>query len=55
MLPELLEQVEKGLRVDRLSVSLAQAYAVLLSHGGYHALIASVDVLLLYSERGVLR
>ena len=31
-LPELLEEVEKGLLVDRLGVSLAQAHAVLLSH-----------------------
>ena len=50
---EFLEEGEKGLPVDRLSVSLAQAHAMFLSHGGDHALEAGVDLLLLYAERGI--
>ena len=55
LLPELLEEGEEGLPVDRLGVSLAQAYAKFLRHGGDNALVASVDVFLLDRERGVAR
>ena len=54
-LPELLEEVEKGLLVDGFVVSLAQAHATIFSHRGDHALVASVDVFLLDRERGVAR
>ena len=55
LLPELLEEVEKGLLVDGFVVSLAQAHATIFSHRGDHALVASVDVFLLDRERGVAR
>ena len=54
-LPELLEEVEKGLLVDGFVVSLAQAHATIFSHRGDDALVASVDVFLLDRERGVAR